>query len=141
MSMFERVELKTSPEVKRVVTAAFPDYRKKNAVLVPFSNGVNINSYWDGGSKSEFAIVELSTMTRRPLPSSTHPYFEVVRPGMANQTSEYFESDHVGNITLKILPAGFALVQAGTCCGKPATAYVYLNPDNLAKLLPAGDRQ
>ena len=72
------------------------------------------------------------------MPTSTHPYFDVARYGLANKENEVISVDHVGNIELKILPEGFALVSAGTFCGKPATAHVYLNPANLAKLLPGG---
>jgi hypothetical protein len=131
------VELKSTPEVKRVILAAFPDYKKRRAFLSEFYSGKNINSYWDGGSKSEYAIVELATMTRKPLPSHTHPYFDVAARGMANQETAAVKSDHVGNLELQILPEGFALVEAGYFCGKPATAHVYLNSANLTKMLPA----
>jgi len=43
--------------------------------------------------------------------------------------------DERGNVTLKALPEGIALIQAGWFCGKPATATVWLNPNNLTKLL------
>jgi hypothetical protein len=136
MAQAERIELKTAPEVKRVVCAAFPSYKKHNAYLSAFYP-LNINSYWDGGSRQEYAVVELATMQRKPIPTSSHPYFDIARHGMANQDNGIVETDHVGNVTLKVLPEGFALVQAGYFCGKPATAHVYLNPANLAKLLPA----
>jgi len=136
--MFQRFPLKNSPELKQVVCAAFPSYKKHDAYLSAFpESGKNINSYWDGGSRDEYAIVELATMKRQPMPTSTHPYFDVARRGMANQSNGVLESDHVGNITLKVLPEGFALVSAGVFCGKSATAHVFLNPANLAKLLPA----
>jgi hypothetical protein len=130
----ETVNLKATPEVKRVVVTAFPGYKKHNAFLSAF-HPMNINSYWDGGSKDEFAIVELATMQCKPLPVSTHPYFDVAGRGMANQDNGIVESDHVGNLLLKILPPGFALVRGGIFCGKTATAHVYLNPDNFSKLL------
>lgn len=132
----ETINLKSAPEVKKVVLTAFPEYKKHNAFLSAF-HPMQINSYWDGGSKDYFAIVELSTMQRKSLPTSTHPYFDVAARGMANQDNGIVESDHVGNITLKILPEGFALVRGGVFCGKTATAHVFLNPDNFAKLLPS----
>ena len=135
--MYHRLPLAIHPEVKRVVLAAFPSYRKHGAVISEFpEHGVNINSYWDGGSRDEYAIVELASNTRKALPTSTHPYFDVARRGLVNPESPDVAVDHVGNITLKHLPEGFALVSAGTFCGKPATAHVYLNPANLTKLLP-----
>ena len=135
--MNERIELKSAPEVKRVVCAAFPSYKKHNAYLSVFPGRLNINSYWDGGSRDEYAIVDLATMQRKNMPTSTHPYFDVARHGLADKSNDVIETDHVGNITLKMLPEGFALVSAGTFCGKAATAHVYLNEANMARLLPA----
>ncbi|MGD0135272.1 MAG: hypothetical protein ABSE57_24765 [Bryobacteraceae bacterium] len=131
------VTLKTALEVKAVVLAAFPAYRKQNAFLSAFGGGLSINSYWDGGSRTEFAVVELSSLQRKSLPTRTHPYFDVAVRGLNNTENADIEVDGVGNVTLKRLPEGFALVAAGTFCGKPATAHVYLNSANMAKLLAA----
>jgi hypothetical protein len=133
---YTSVKLKDAPEIKRLVLAAFPSYRKLNASLSVFYGNVNINSYWDGGSRSEYAIVDLATMQRKSLPTRTHPYFDVAARGMINAEDSIIKVDHVGNVELKVLPEGFALVEAGTFCGKPATAHVYLNAANMAKLLP-----
>jgi hypothetical protein len=133
----QTVTLKTAPEVKAVVLAAFPGYRKHNAFLSAFGGGLSINSFWDSGSRSEFAIVELASLQRKSLPTRTHPFFDVAVRGLANTENADVEVDHVGNITLRKLPEGFALVAAGTFCGKAATAHVYLNAANLARLLAA----
>jgi hypothetical protein len=136
--MTTTIELKTAPELKRLVTAAFPGYKKHRAFLCVFGErGHNINSYWDGGSRSEYAIVELATMRRQSLPTASHPYFDVARNGLANAESDVISVDHVGNVTLKILPDGFALVEAGTFCGKQATACIYLPASNMPKYLTA----
>ena len=135
--MYQTVELRTAPEVKRLVLAAFPSYRKLRASISVFTGSVNVNSYWDGGSRSEFAIVDLATMQRKSLPTRTHPYFDVAARGMTNAENEIVKVDHVGNVELKVLPEGFALVEAGTFCGKPATAHIYLNPANMTKYLTA----
>jgi hypothetical protein len=134
--MMNTISLKTAPEVKRVVTAAFPSYKKHSAFLSVFNGGVGINSFWDGGSRDEFAVVELATGHRKVLPTRTHPYFDVAVRGLTNTETQDIEVDHVGNITLKHLPEGFALVSAGTFCGKPATAHVWVNAANMTKLLP-----
>jgi hypothetical protein len=98
---------------------------------------LSINSYWDGGSRTEFAVVELASLQRKSLPTRTHPYFDVAVRGLTNAENADLEVDQVGNVTLKHLPEGFALVAAGTFCGKAATAHVYLNPANMARLLAA----
>ena len=136
--MITTIELKQHPAIRDIIRAAFPDYKKHRAMLSAFGeHGVRINSYWDGGSKDEYAIVDLATRRREALPNATHPYFEVAARGLANKHDGYVEVDHVGNITLKCLPEGFALIRSGWFCGKPATAHVYLNPANLTPLLPA----
>jgi hypothetical protein len=76
-------------------------------------------------------------LQRKSLPTRTHPYFDITVRGLANTENADVEVDHVGNITLRRLPDGFALVAAGTFCGKAATAHVYLNAANLARLLAA----
>jgi hypothetical protein len=137
--MLQTITLKNAPEVRRVILTAFPSYRKQGAFLSVFpESGESINSYWDGGSRDEYAIVELATLQRKSLPTRTHPYFDVAVRGLCGAETQDLVVDHVGNITLKHLPEGFALIRAGTFCGKPATAHVYLNVENMAKLLPGG---
>jgi len=137
--MMQTIELRTAPEVRRAVVAAFPNYRKHNAFLSVFpESGLSVNSYWDGGSKTYYAVIDLVTLKTHSLPTSTHPYFDVAARGLVNAQDADVIVDHVGNITLKHLPEGFAVISAGTFCGKPATAHVYLNPNNLAKLLTGG---
>mgnify|MGYP001563450181 CR=1 FL=1 len=130
-----KISLKSAPEVKRVVTVAFPEYKKHNAYLSVFPEaGMNINSYWDGGSKDEYAIVDLATMTQKPMPTTTHPYFDIMAKGIQGENA-FLEVSQRGNVTLKVLPENFALVSAGTFCGKRATAHVYLPAQNMPKLL------
>lgn len=133
----QTIELKTAPELKRIINAAFPSYKKQKAWLSAFTGKENISSYWDGGSRSEYALVELATMRRMSVPSRLHPYYDVASKGLANQETDVIETDHVGNVYLKVLPEGFALIEAGTFCGKPATAHVFLNPANMPKYLSA----
>lgn len=131
------VNLAADPTVKRIVQIAFPGYRKRTAWIRVWSGSLNINSYWSGGSRDEYAIVDLGTMTRVPMPAGldhSHPFFEVKA---RNVSDEYVAIDHVGNVTLKVLPAGFVIVQAGTFCGKPATARIIANPADMPKYLSA----
>lgn len=136
--MLETIELKTSPELKKLIQSAFPSYKKQKAFLSAFpENGMNINSFWDGGSRDEYVVIDLATGKRKPLPTSTHPYFDIAARGLAGQETPDIESDTRGNLRLRGLPEGFALVQGGTFCGKTATAHVYLNQANLTKMLTA----
>ena len=130
------IVLKQNPSIKAVVLAAFPSYRKLKVTFSVFNGGIHINSYWDGGSKDEYRIVELATIRSHGSPSSSHPYFDVARHGLAYAEDESISVDRVGNVTLKRLPSGFCIVSAGTFCGKPATAHLYVHPDNMPRLLP-----
>ena len=131
------VHLRNAPEVKRVIQAAFPEYRKLKAYLSAFpEGGKQINSYWDGGSRSYYKLVHIPTLQSYFAgPLTSHPYFDIERHGMALKQDDYVTVDHVGNVTLKTLPESWALVESGIFCGKPATAHVYLNLANLTKLL------
>lgn len=133
----QTITLRSEPAIARIVRAAFSAYKKHNCFLSVFSqeHGKTINSYWDGGSRDIYVIVDLSTMTVRSLPTSTHPYFDIERHGGANQENPDVVTDDKGIITLKHLPEGFALVQGGTFCGKTATVHVYLNSANMNKLI------
>ena len=123
------IKLADNKRLKAIILAAFPDYRKREAFVSEF-RPMNVNSYWDGGSREEYAIVELATSKRLPLPKATHPVFEVAGRGGAGYSDPIIEVDRVGNITLKVLPVGFCLVQAGMFLGKPATAHVYTAREN-----------
>jgi hypothetical protein len=130
----ETITLKTAPEISKIVKAAFPAYKKQKVFLSVFSPK-SINTYWDGGSRDEYALVDLSSMRTKSLPTSTHPFFDVQDHGLANTNGNHVTVDHVGNITLNAIPEGFALVSAGTFCGKPATAHVRLHPNNMPRML------
>jgi hypothetical protein len=129
--MFQSVELKQHPELKRVVVAAFPSYKKHSAYLSEFSP-TTINTYWDGGSRDVYVVVELATGKHHALPTSSHPWFDL--RGITAESPDV-EVER-GVVTLKRLPEGFALVRGGVFCGKLATAHVLVNSANLTKLLP-----
>lgn len=119
------VTLRDAPEIKRLIVAVFPGYKKHKAYVSGFDGGVNVNSYWDGGSRDEYGLVDIRTGRAGKLPTATHPYYDVARHGVEGENS-LVSVDARGNVTLKALPDGVALVSAGTFCGKPATAHVYL---------------
>ena len=136
--MYQKIDLKSYPDLKAVIQAAFPDYRKKQVYVSPFQEpGISVNSYWESGSRSEFAVVHLPTLQRKQLPTKTHPFFDVASAGVRSVENQDLAVDHRGNATLKRLPPDFVLVAAGTDSGKPATAHVYVNLDNMPMLLAA----
>jgi hypothetical protein len=134
------VNLKQYPELKRVILQGFPGYRKHSAFVHTFGGRVNISSYWDGGSKDYFSVVELQSGRSHPISGSSHPFYDIARHGMANQQSAdgFVSSDHVGNVYLNELPEGFALVRSGTFRGKPGVATIYFNAADMPKQLTDG---
>ena len=129
-----RYELKNPPQLKLFVRTIMPSYRKTQVSLSEF-RPIQLNSYWDGGSKSEYRLVHLDTFRTLALPTSTHPYFDVARYGVQGE-NEAVSVDARGNVTLKTIPVNMCLVETGYFCGKPMTASFYLHPDNMQKLLP-----
>jgi hypothetical protein len=112
------------PGIGPIAAAAFPSNRKAIHVA-EFCGPRNVNSYWDGGSRGVYAIVNLETNQVWRAPTS-HPHFDRKPTG-----------ERCGELEVIELPPNCALVQGGTFCGKPATVTVYLHPDNMVKLLPA----
>jgi hypothetical protein len=118
--MFTKIQLKNAPEVKRVIQAADPTYRKREAALIPEVTVALRGTYWDEGTHYTYTAVRLDTLEAFPAPQYNPPQF-----GGPAQTPRCD------------IPEGVAIVKTGHFCGKTATAYVYLNPANMAKLLPA----
>lgn len=114
------VTLAANRDVQRVIKSAAPDYRKRDARIMPTATVTLANTYWDGGSRCEYTAVELATGRVSAAPQYAPPQFG--GPASAPVVS---------------IPAGIAIVQTGTFCGKPATATVYVNPADVAHMLPA----
>ena len=112
------IELKDYPEIKAVILAAFPGYRKKQAGIESRESFSMHGTYWDGGSRNEYAAVDLVSMRSKGAPQ--YPPTQFGGPG--TQTMD--------------IPLNVAIVEAGTFCGKPATARVLVRAENFARLLP-----
>ena len=113
-----RIELSKYPEIKAVIIAAFPHYRKKQAEVQSREQFSMYGTYWDGGSRNEYAAVNLVSMRSNGAPH--YPPTQFGGPG--TQTMD--------------IPVNVAIVEAGTFCGKQATARVLVRAENFTKLLP-----
>jgi hypothetical protein len=113
------------PEIRRILDAARVNGKNNGDVVVKeFRGPISMNSYWDGGRKDEFVLIDLASYEVWHMPTS-HPYFDR-RP----------DGQRMGNVELAELPPGACLVQGGYFCGKPSTIRIHLRPENMAKLLP-----
>ena len=116
----QTVTLKDAPEIARLVKAAAPDYRKRQAFIF-ISDDVSLsNTYWDGGSRSTYTAVNLETLRASTAEQFAPPQFG--GPRVAPKVK---------------IPDGACIVETGTFCGKPATASVYLNASAVRHLLPS----
>lgn len=114
----QTVNLKQHPEILRAIRAADPTYRKAKAFLFVRESVTLSNTYWDGGSRSTYTAVDLATGRNKGAPQYAPPQF-----GGPRQAPEVE------------LPADVVIVETGIFCGKTATATVYVNPANMARLL------
>jgi hypothetical protein len=120
-------DLTTAPELDRIVRASGVRGKKGTVTVREWRGPQRMNSYWDGGSKDEYALVELGTLKVWTVPDS-HPHFDRKPNG-----------DRCGILELRELPEGTCLVSGGVFCGKPATITLHFRPENLALLLPSPD--
>jgi len=70
------------PLAKKLAHASFPDYngRKFKVRIVPEGTDIDITSYWDGGSRDYFAVVNLVTMRSVPVPQNGDPNTKRLHP-------------------------------------------------------------
>jgi hypothetical protein len=97
---------KTShPKQWAVILAAFPNYRKRKALMIETESVSLHGRYWDDGSISKYVIVDPSGGMKLAPRRNDFPF-----------TAPDPEID---------LADGTQVVQCGVFCGKPGTAYLY----------------
>lgn len=101
--------------------AAFPAYNgRKYRLTVTDTPLTSMLSYWSGGSRDYWVIVDLATMRAATVP----------------ENGSGFVPD-LNNVESAMLPRpGFAVVCHSIFCGKDTGLTFYLHPDNAEKFLP-----
>lgn len=112
------ISLAQNPEIREVVRAVHPKYRKHNVILYDALSLELGGTYWDGGSRWIYDAVNLSTRRVESAAQYAPPQFG--GPVNAPRVD---------------IPEGVAIVRTGIFCGKPAVVTVFVNPANMAKLL------
>ena len=116
--MITTIELKNHPEIKRVVLAALPNYKKHKA-FVHVAETVSLSgTYWDSGSRSTYTAVRLADGYSLGAPQYAPPQF-----GGPRETP------------VVEIPSGVVIVETGIFCGKPATASVTISPVDATKFI------
>jgi hypothetical protein len=109
-----------APEVQEIAKVAFPDYNGKKFSVAQFQGPMDLASNWDGGSKRYYAVVNLSTMRTAEVPESG-----TMHTG--------------GTYRITTLPPNMAVVAHSIFLGKDSGITIYVNQENLSKLLPKPD--
>jgi hypothetical protein len=109
---------KPDPTVRAIVQATFPGYRGKKFKLSTTPPSV-LRSYWDGGSKTDYAFFCLPTQGTAPV-ATNHPFFNAGNPTNLPDG----------------LPRGIVLVAHTISCGKDMGITIYANPADIAPMLP-----
>lgn len=109
----------STKEVKDIIQATFPDYKKRKVHIEPVEKITFYGLNWSGGSKY---VYRAATIEGGSLP-------EKLDMGAIAPWRNPFEG-----VTAN-LPQGCVVVQAGWFCGKTVTATIYVNPNDMPKLL------
>ncbi len=114
------IRIKTK-EVRHLVDATFPDYRRREVVIDARESVTFHDLNWDGGTKSEYRAcgIDGSTNDRR---------LDMGRPAPWANPYE--------GLTVQI-PIDCVIAQCGFFCGRPSTLWLFVNPANMPKFLPA----
>lgn len=104
-------------EIPQSILNCYPEYTGQKFRLVE-SSGYTLHNYWDEGSRSYCKVVDFTTgeisnpdsQTSNPFTRIAHAYFEI--------------------------PPNHAVVEHAITCGKDAGLFIYVNKDNINKLLP-----
>jgi hypothetical protein len=109
-----------APEIRDIVKIAFPSYNGKKFKVDTFSGPMRLDSYWDDGSRDYYAIVNMKTERSKPIPENGS-----MQGGKPFRISK--------------LPAGFAVVRNSIVRGQDMGVTIYVNAENLSKMLPTPD--
>ena len=108
-------------EVRDIAAIAFPSYAGKKFAVDTIAGNIRLDSYWSGGSRDFYALIDMATGRGIPVPENGTPF---------SNDGQIF--------TLDRFPANVALVQHTIFCGKDLGVTVLVHPDNLNRFaLPA----
>ena len=102
------MRFKTTEKVKQLTGT-----RKREFSLDTTTRPQNTDSYWSGGSRSEFFVHNLDTRANFTPPAGRYPFTE--------------RNDYT-------LQPGDVLIETGTFCGKPATPRFLCRPEDLERV-------
>lgn len=107
----------SSPDLQELAKVAFPDYNGRKIKISEFNGPMDLTSYWDGGSRKEYVVMNLITKRSQPIPQGG--------------------SGH-GDVPYRIseLPENIAVVEHSIFMGKDLGITFYVAKENMVKMLP-----
>ena len=111
----QTVTLSGFPEIARLIPRCV-GYKKRKAFIQSRTEKSLSNTYWDGGSRSSYTIVNIIT-------------------GQITTCAQYAPPQFGGTEPVVKIDNDIAIIETGVFCGKPATASVFVSPENYNKLL------
>jgi hypothetical protein len=106
-------------DVRSIIRATFPNYRKRDVYLVPGTKVGFYNLNWEGGSRS---VYRACTIEGQPLVGGG----QMNAPAPWANAYEGLEVD---------LPKGAIIVEGGHFCGKESALRIHVHPENMPKLI------
>lgn len=107
------------PQIARILSAV--GVKTGKPVNIETAEYIRLSgTYWDGGSRTSYSAVNLATCQSVALPQYNPPQF-------GGPTEDPL-------IQLKNGDNYIAIVEYGTFCGKPATVYLHVHPDQMNRL-------
>jgi len=113
------VHLEATPDVKAMASKVFPSYRGRKFKLDNSGRAVNVTSYWDGGSRDYYAMIDLGTDRRLDVP----------------QNGTWFDGGPIAPDGVTV-PPGYMLAEHSIFMGKDYGITFYVNPDTAVGFLP-----
>ena len=108
--------------IDRAIRAAFPGYKGRKVQLIARSEIELDGLYWDGGSRSQYTLIDLDTFRTGSPPAAACNPPQFGGPASAPKVT---------------IPVNGAILEHSTFRGKDMGIRFYAHPERLAPLLPA----
>ncbi len=113
------IKVSGDASVRAIARAAFPDYHGNTFHVSASDAPVSVISYWDGGSRSFFAAIDLTNLKRK-----------ISVP----QNGTWFDGGPIAKDGV-VVPFGYAIVEHSIFCGKDHGITIHIHPTSMPQNL------
>ena len=107
-------------DVLSLINASFPDYKGRKLRVAPRTGPLQMISYWEGGSRSYFVIIDMVRGRRMEVPQNGTPFDDPNIPSIKN------------------VPPGYVVVEHRIFCGEDLGLTFHIHPLDMPALLGKG---